>query len=303
VIFGHKQAFFQKKPLWRRVNSQNGVKGGFTVLETFMFSHGTQYVVLRMLLVFSITILIERIFTVTFKKKKHDRLYFRMLYNITRAIIFVAGLFLMLYQAPIFSTGFLQTLLAGSGIAALAISLSAQESLGNFINGLVISASKPFEVGDRIRLVGGDITGWVEDITMRHTIIRTFMNSRVIIPNSVINKDMIENSNFHEARAAGLIDIVITYHSNLDLAIEIMQNVIGKHPNYMDPRAPGDTKSPKVSVLVRGLSIHGVELRASAWTVSIDNSFSTCSDIRRELKKEFDKSEIKFAEVQLVARN
>jgi len=272
-----------------------------STLQTLLFSDKTQYVVLRMLMIFAAVILVERIFTSVFKKRRSDKIYFRLFFNIGRTFIYLVGLVFALNQIPSFTGGF-ETILAGSGIAALAISLGAQESLGNFINGIVISAAKPFEVGDRIRLVNGDITGWIEDITMRHTVVRTFMNSRVIIPNSVISKDMIENSNFHEARAAGFIDVVITYDCDLDKAIEIMANVVGRHPNYMDPRKPGDKTSPMVNILVRGLTVYGVELRASAWTVTIENSFATCSDIRKDLKKEFDEAGIKFAVAPAVVK-
>ena len=269
-------------------------------MQRLLHSPEVPFVVLRMLLILAATILIARIWAKVSKKKNHEKLYYRLLFNLTNAAIYVAGTIFMLSQVIDFEGG-MPTLLAGSGIAALAISLGAQESLGNFINGIVISISKPFEVGDRIRLVNGNITGWIEDITMRHTIVRTFMNSRVIIPNSVINKDMIENSNFQEARAAGFIDVIITYDSDLDAAMEILARVIAEHPNFVDPRPPDDTESPMVTVFVRGLTIYGVELRASAWTCSIANSFITCSDIRHNLKIEYDAAGIKFAVAQIAA--
>jgi small-conductance mechanosensitive channel len=174
--------------------------------------------------------------------------------------------------------------------------------LGNFISGLVISASRPFEVGDRIHLFGGNITGYIEDITIRHTVVRTFMNSRIIVPNSVINKEMIENSNFLEEKAAGFLDAVITYGSDMDEAIRIMTEVIASHPDYIDPRsaeAAAKSSDPSVKVYVRALSLYGVELRASVWTGHIDTNFSTCSDLRISLKKAFDQAGIRFSEASV----
>ncbi len=73
-----------------------------------------------------------------------------------------------------------QALLAGSGIVALVLSLAAQESFSNLISGMLISMCRPFNVGDRIHLINSDITGWVEDITLRHTVIRTLTDGGLL---------------------------------------------------------------------------------------------------------------------------
>ena len=250
-----------------------------------------------MLSILVITIIVTRIFVALTKVKWRDKLHLRQLYNILHTLIYVAGFIIMVSQIPGMNDVF-QTFLVGSGIIALAISLGAQESLGNFINGIVLSASKPFEVGHRITLVKGNITGYVEDITMRHVIIRTFMNSRVIIPNSVINKDMIENANYIENRAAGFLDVIITHDSDFEGAVKIIAQAVEDHPNYLGPRVEPGAERPKVRVFVRALSVLGVELRATVWTESIDSNFLTCSEIRRDIKLAFDAAGIKFAQAQ-----
>jgi small-conductance mechanosensitive channel len=174
------------------------------------------------------------------------------------------------------------------------VGLAAQESFGNVINGMMITMFKPFEVGDRVQLIKGNITGYIEDITLRHTVIRTFVNSRVIVPNSAINSDMIENSNFLEGRASSFVDAVITYDSDMELAQSIMSRVVTHHPDYDDAR-PANQRGAPVKVYVRELGLYGVALRISMWTSSIDNNFDACSDVRQEIKKEFDKNGIKFA--------
>ncbi len=231
---------------------------------------------------------------VLFKRWRRERILANFLFNTLKAMVVLAGGLSILSQIPQFNGAF-ATLLTGSGIAALAIGLAAQESLANAINGIVLTISKPFDVGDRVHLMSGSITGFVENITLRHTVVRTFINSRIIIPNSVINKEMIENSDFTEERASAFIDAVITHDSDLELACQTMADVIGAHPDYVDPREPGDTKSPRVAVYVRALSVFGVELRASMWTRTVAINFLACSDARRALKLAFDEAGIKFA--------
>ena len=261
-------------------------------MDVFFTSQEALFVILRIAAILVATFVVAKVFKLATKKRFRSRLNLRLLFNIVSVIIYIAGAFLTVAQIPGVNVTF-ETVLAGSGIAALAISLGAQESLGNVINGIVMSSSRPFEVGDRIRLVGGDITGWVEDINIRHTVVRTFLNSRIIIPNSVINKDMIENSSFVEARASGFLDLIITHNSDMKRAMEIMEKAIWEHPNTIDTRT--DLTAPKVPVSVRALSIWGVELRASVWTETVDNNFSTCSDIRIVIKQEFKDAGIEFA--------
>lgn len=264
------------------------------LLDSLLNSNGGGYVLLRILFILLCSTAISKIVGWATRNKQYDKLYWKFLHNVIVILIHIAGILFALGQLPQFNSG-VETLLAGSGIAALALSLAAQESLGNAVNGIVLTVSKPFEVGDRIKLVNAGITGYIEDITLRHTVIRTFMNSRIIVPNSTINKDMIENSNFQQARASAFIDVIIQYEADMERAMEIMARVVGEHPDYVDTRAPEEMHLPKVTVYVRALGVYGVELRASMWTEHIGLSFAACSEVRRQIKHAFDQAGIEFS--------
>jgi len=165
---------------------------------------------------------------------------------------------------------------------------------------MFISLFKPFEVGDRVHLINAKITGTIEDITLRHTIVRTFMNSRIIIPNTVINKELIENSSYTEQKASAFVDVMVTYDSDIDLAREIMARIICAHPDFADPRTPEQHNEPKVPVFVRNLAFNGVELRASMWTNHVNNNFAACSDVRRVILAEFEKADIRVARMKIM---
>ena len=64
--------------------------------------------------------------------------------------------------------------------------------IADIIAGIMISFSKPFNIGERITLKNNNIVGIVEDITLRHTVIKCFNGVRTIIPNSIINKELIQ---------------------------------------------------------------------------------------------------------------
>lgn len=215
-------------------------------------------------------------------------LFRKFIFNMVQAFIYLVGALFAIGQIPQLSK-VVQTILAGSGILALALSLSAQESLDNIISGLFITLFKPFEVGNRVTLVSSKITGIIEDITLRHTIIRTFTNTRIIIPNSTMNKEIIENSNLFDARASSFVDVTIAYESDADKAIEIMADIIGNHPYYWDARTEEEKLTvPKVKVFVRELAENGIALRANMWTRTVNENFEACSDVRLQIKKAFD---------------
>jgi small-conductance mechanosensitive channel len=245
------------------------------------------------------TLFATRIFRLIWRRSfKTDTIHLKFIQNILAAIIWVTGIAFSLGAFSQFQD-IAMAVFAGSGIAALTIGLAAQESLSNALNGLFISIFKPFEVGDRIRLVNADITGFIEDITLRHTVIRTFMNSRIIVPNSVMNKELIENSNFCNPQTSAFIDVIVTYDSDIAKACEIMAYVIGGHPDFVDTRDAEQIETmPKVPVFVRSLGLYGAELRASMWTESIKNNFAACSSVRKGILGEFHQNGIKLAEVK-----
>ncbi|MCR6107245.1 mechanosensitive ion channel family protein [Salipaludibacillus agaradhaerens] len=80
---------------------------------------------------------------------------------------------------------------AGLGLGGLAFALAAQDSIGNFFGGVVIITEKPFTLGDWVKTPS--VEGVVEDITFRSTKIRTFADSVVVVPNSTLANEPIEN--------------------------------------------------------------------------------------------------------------
>lgn len=178
-------------------------------------------------------------------------------------------------------------LIASSSLLVAVLGFAAQESLNNVLSGIMIAKSKPFEIGQRIVIEEKNITGTVVGISLRHTVIRKINNATVIIPNSVMNTVVIENSSYNENTIANFLDITIDYLSDINLAVDIISDVISKHPLFLRDADP--------SVLVRTLGLNGYGVRATVWTNTVTDNFKACSDIRIELKKRFDEAGIQIA--------
>jgi len=107
------------------------------------------------------------------------------------------------------------SLVTALGIGSLAIGMAAKDTLAHMISGFTIILDRPFRIGDRIQLVGGQI-GDVADIGLRSTKIKTLDNQLLIIPNSDLCNTILTNQAFPNSRAKGRINIGVAYGSDVD---------------------------------------------------------------------------------------
>ena len=205
--------------------------------------------------------------------------------------IVVACITIILRQFPSYQK-FSDTILMSSSLLVVVLGFAFQTSLSDIIAGVFISMFKPFKINDRIILKSQNIAGTVENVTIRHTIIKTYTNSRLIIPNHIANNEIIENNNITDTRSSNFVDIQIDYESDVEKAKEIFRNVIEKHPDTINPT--GDEENGYTYIYTRELAESGIVLRASVWTNDISTNFKACSEIRDELLKEYRKNNIKI---------
>lgn len=225
---------------------------------------------------------------------KLDPTAFNFIKNALNAIILFIALFAIFYSIPIFrALG--TTLLASAGIVAAVAAFASQHALANIVSGIFVVIFKPFRVGDIIK-IGADIMGKVEDITLRHTVIRNFENRRVIIPNSTINSDVIINSNLVEEKICVHLEVGISYDSDIDKAMHIMRSIAEKHSMSVDNRDEKQKAANQSIVIVRVIALadFSVNLRAWVWAQNADDAFVMKCDLLKQVKEEFDRQGIEI---------
>ena len=116
------------------------------------------------------------------------------------------------------------SLVTALGIGSLAIGMAAKDTLAHMISGFTIMLDRPFRIGDRIQLVGGQI-GDVSDIGLRSTKIKTLDNQLLIIPNSDLCNTMLTNQAFPNSRAKGRINICVAYGSDVDQVKQMLVSI------------------------------------------------------------------------------
>ncbi len=255
-----------------------------------------------------IAFLINRFFRRLIKKSteemKNDPTNYLFLRHIVTVLIYIIGFSIAIYSVPDLRT-LASSLLAGAGILAVAVGFASQHALSNIISGIFIVIFKPFRVNDRLRV--RTLDGIVEDITLRHTVIRDFENKRILIPNAVISDEVIINSDFAEDKICKWIEVGISFDSDIDKAKEIMRSEAMHHPLAIDARTPEQIAAgtPMITVRVLSLGESSVNLRAWVWAKDSPDGFVLSCDLYESIKKRFDREgiEIPFPHRTLFHKN
>ena len=232
--------------------------------------------------------LVNRFFKRLIRRSTHhlnnDPTNYLFLRHAITGLVYVVGFSLAIYMMPNLRV-IANSLLAGAGILAVAVGFASQHALSNIISGVFIVVFKPFRVNDRIQM--RELSGVVEDITLRHTVIRNFENRRILVPNSVISGDVLINSDFGDEKICKWIDIGISYDSDIDKAKTIMREEVLAHPLNIDPRTPKQIEEGVELVQVRVILLgdSSVNLRAWAWAKDNPDAFVLGCDLIESFKK------------------
>ncbi len=139
-------------------------------------------------------------------------------------------------------------LLAGAGIAGIAIGLAAKELLADVLSGVFLIADRPIRVGDRVKIesIGRHWGGWgdVVDIGLRRTRIRNTDGVVVNYPNSLLSNSVITNFSFEEQPVRVRIRFQVGYDADIDLTRRVAIDAI-----YSVPAVLPDT----ATIVVRSL--------------------------------------------------
>jgi MscS family membrane protein len=184
------------------------------------------------------------------------------------------------------------SLVAGLGIGGLAFALAAQPLLTNLFGGIAIISDKPFKIGDRIR-IDDKYEGYVVEIGMRSTMIKSPRSTIIRIPNSVIAATALENlSRTKDHAVRTVFNIGVTYNTSSEKikeAVAIITDILEKHPDVI-------SDDPDFNYFV-GFN----EFKDSSLNIVVGYSYppNLASKVRTEvnlaIKERFEKAGIEFA--------
>lgn len=268
-------------------------------LSNSWFENGLISTLIGFVVLFGLAVVLNRVISHVLDRlvtaEKMDAIKAVFLKKVCKVVLIaLAGILAAMQIKPL--QGMARTLLGSSAILVAAVSLAAQEAMANVVAGVFISLFHPFSIGDYIFVQGQNVDGIVEDISLRHTVIRTFENMRVIVPNSTINNAVLKNGNYEEEKICSFLSIGISYDSDIALAKRIMAEEICAHPGHLDNRTEAEKAAgvPEAVVRVDDLGDSAIVLKAGIWTKDRGSSFNVLSDLRQSIKERYDREGVRI---------
>ncbi|MCX6802664.1 MAG: mechanosensitive ion channel family protein [Candidatus Diapherotrites archaeon] len=247
------------------------------------------------LLLFLFAMFISRIVTGFLKRQfrrigqaKHlklDRTRLAISESLATATIYIIAFIIIVESTPELKA-YSTSVLAGVGFLAIVVGFAAQETISNVVAGILIAIYQPFRVGDRIEFQGK--LGKVEDISLRHTVIRNWENKMLVVPNALISKETITNYTLGgDEKLQMSIEVPLGNDANIDKARKIMLEELKKHRNFFQPKDKGAPEA-----LLTEFRESGFVLSLFFWAKDFPTGFAMSCDLRESIKKRLDREGI-----------
>lgn len=201
--------------------------------------------------------------------------------NVVSILVIILGLILALSILNL--DGTLKSLLAGAGVAGLAISLALQGTLANTFSGLFIAIKDEMNIGDWVETNG--FSGKVVDIDLRNTKIKESDNNIVVMPNKLILDKPFKNYGLTK-RIRTTITCGVGYESDLPnvkkIAIEAIQELYPQN------------KGEQVEFYYTDFGNSSIDFLLRFWVDAQENltSLKVKSEGITKIKEAFDKNDI-----------
>jgi MscS family membrane protein len=184
-------------------------------------------------------------------------------------------------------------LLAGAGIAGLALALAAQDILSNFLGGAIITVDKPFRIGDRIRF--DNFFGDIVSVGPRSTRLKTLDNQIVTIPNSKITSNIVINYAQPDIKMKVRIPFSVAYGTDMKRVKEILISVACEAAE----KTPWVLSDPAPSAYFLEFGESGLNGQLIIWTNNYDNSWDVQDYLNSRIDEQFRKEGIEIPYRQL----
>jgi small conductance mechanosensitive channel len=155
----------------------------------------------------------------------------RVFARLTSSAMTVAGVLLAL--TIVFPSVRPVDVLTGAGVLTIAAGFAFQDILQNMLAGILLLFRQPFRGGDQIKV--GDVTGTVEEINIRETVITTFDGRRILVPNAKVYTDVIHVQTAHLTIRSSFV-VGIAYGSDMGRARRVASEAVAAVPGVVaDP--------------------------------------------------------------------
>ncbi len=189
--------------------------------------------------------------------------------------VVLCGVYLILRVSGL--TQLALTLVGGTGLIGLIVGIAFRDITENFLASIFLSMQPPFETGDLVEISG--VTGYVQQLNMRTTILMTLDGNLVQIPNTSVYKSTLSNFTTNANRREDFV-VGIGYDDAINEAQEIALKVLVDHPAVLN--------DPEPAVLADSLGTSTANLRVYFWINGREHSWlKVRSSVIRLVKRAF----------------
>lgn len=149
------------------------------------------------------------------------------------------------------------------GVLGIGLGFGLQSVVSNFFSGLIIIITRPVKEGDRILVHG--IEGTILQIRMLATVINTLTNESIIVPNSKLVQESVHNFSFYDPSIIIKNDIGVSYSSDVDQVLEVLQAVTERNPFRFDKK--------KCWVFLKEFGDSSINFTVYTWIKSANDKF------------------------------
>ena len=205
------------------------------------------------------------------------------LFQTIRTAVWVVGLTIILRQIkPLSTIG--DTILGATSIIAVAVGIAAQATFGNYIAGFFLAVHQPFKVGDIIFIKERGLSGTVQEITFRHTVLLTQEQTDIIIPNTVMNTAVIEDmSNGHYSE---LLELKVAGDTDLKKLQAVIDRLLEEQEKVQNGK---DTE-----LVIRNISKEGYTVAFPVYTDSLKDYGKVRNDLLPKLYQALKENQIEL---------
>lgn len=226
-------------------------------------------------------------------KKKDDLVVDKSLKSFIKSILNV-GVHALLITICLLIMGVKESsLLAFFGTLGIGVGLALKDNLSNFAGGIIILLFKTYKVGDEVNI--SDEMGYIDDIDIFSTTIKTHNNDLVMIPNGMIISNKVINYTKTPIRRLKFI-IGIAYDADIDIARKALEDLLRENPLVL--------KEPAVYSHVDSYGDSSINIALKGWT-SNENYWTVYKETMNGIKKALDNVnvEIPFPQMDISIKN
>ena len=164
-----------------------------------------------------------------------------------------------------------------AGALSVGIGFGLQSIVNNFVSGLILLAERPIKVGDWV-VIGPD-QGYVRKISVRATEIETFDRSNVVVPNSVLISEKVQNWTLHNNVGRITIPVRVSYASDAERVRDILLEVAEEHPQILT--------HPEPYVWFSDFGDSSLDFHLFCFALNITRQLAIQTDLRIAIMKKF----------------